>query len=165
MKKIILVRHAKSSWKYQVKDHDRPLKKRGVNDAKLLSTYTNKMISTPELLWSSSANRALSTAKIFAKNWGIPMHEVKVKKELYDFSGSDLIKTIKECENTINSLMIFGHNFAITDFVNTFGNLYIENVPTCGFVVLEFDMVNWKELSKGKVVYKLFPKEIKNTKL
>lgn len=162
MKKLILVRHAKSSWKHQVKDHDRPLKNRGVTDAELLSIYTNTIIAHPELILSSSANRALSTARIFAKNWNINNSNIQVRRELYDFSGEDLIKTIKDCENSVNSVMIFGHNFAITDFVNTFGNLYIENVPTCGFVVLEFNINDWNDLSKGIISYKLFPKEIRN---
>ena len=58
--------------------------------------------------------------------------------------------------------MIFGHNFAITDFVNTFGNIYIENVPTCGFIVLEFNISSWQKLSKGNTTYKVFPKDLKS---
>lgn len=162
MKKLIIVRHAKSSWKYSVKDHDRPLKGRGERDAEMISKYTKDMFGSPEFVLSSTANRAKSTASFFIKNWQISDELFRLEPFLYDVSGYDLVKVVKQCDDNINSLMIFGHNFAITDFVNTFGSVYYENVPTCGFVVLEFDTNSWKNIRDGRTIFKVFPKEIRN---
>ena len=83
------------------------------------------------------------------------------KTDLYDFSGEGLIKTLKQCNDTVNIVMIFAHNFAVTEFVNTFGTIVINSVPTCGFAVIDFDIDSWKNLDRGKTVYKVFPKELK----
>jgi phosphohistidine phosphatase len=52
----------------------------------------------------------------------------------------------------------FGHNAAITNFVNIFGDVSIENVPTSGFVSIEFDTENWIEIKKGKTKKIIVPK-------
>jgi phosphohistidine phosphatase len=57
--------------------------------------------------------------------------------------------------------MVFGHNHAITAFVNAYGSVYIDNVPTCGVVIIDFDINNWKDLNKGKTVKTLFPRDLK----
>ncbi|NQY07196.1 MAG: histidine phosphatase family protein [Flavobacteriaceae bacterium] len=161
MKRIILVRHAKSSWKHDVRDHDRPLKLRGNNDAELISQHTKNCFEMPDQVISSTANRAKSTAQYFQRNWQIPDTIFSLNSEIYDFSGAALTRVIQAKGSNVNSLMIFGHNFAITYFVNTFGNLYIENVPTCGFVVIDFDIASWEQIKNGNTVYKIFPKDLK----
>ena len=82
--------------------------------------------------------------------------------DLYDFSGESLVRVIKSCDDIINTLMVFGHNHALTDFVNTFGDKYIDNVPTSGLVIIEFDIDNWKDLKPGKTFYTLFPRDLKS---
>ena len=70
MKTLYIVRHAKSSWKYEgVDDIDRPLKERGIKDAHFLSKHLSKKIKRPDVFLSSSANRALHTAVIFCENF------------------------------------------------------------------------------------------------
>ena len=145
MKRLYLIRHAKSSWKHHVSDEFRPLKRRGLPDAILCSP----------------SKRTTQTANVFQNKWLIDNSLIQLKEELYDFSGSNLIKTIRECDDTINNLMIFAHNFAVTDFVNTFGTLDVNSVPTCGFVVIDFEISSWRNLKKGQTVYKLFPKDLK----
>lgn len=161
MKTLIIVRHAKSSWEHDVKDHDRPLKKRGFNDAEMMAKYTSKLYELPDMVISSSANRAKTTALYFKEEWKISDTIFNINEALYDFSGESLLEVIKACDDSVNSLMIFGHNFAITDFVNIFGSTYIDNVPTCGFVELKFNIDSWQNLKKGETVYTLFPKQLK----
>ena len=67
----------------------------------------------------------------------------------------------KLIDNDVMNVLIFGHNSAITDFVNKFGDVYIDNVPTSGLVCINFEINNWKDLKKGKTVTTLFPKELK----
>lgn len=161
MKKLILVRHAKSSWKYNVIDHERPLNNRGLNDAELVSNHLKKNNFKIEKVLSSDAVRAKTTAEAFILNLDIDKNLVDLNHDLYDFSGYNLLKTIKEVDDSVSCLMVFGHNHAITDFVNTYGDKYIENVPTCGVVIINFNITNWADLNQGKTVYTLFPKDLK----
>ena len=161
MKRLYIIRHAKSSWKYQVSDLKRPLKKRGFNDAELISKHTNKLFDSPEFILCSPSKRTSQTALVFIENWKLSSVTIDYTNDLYDFSGENLIKKIKEGDNDANSVMIFAHNFAVTEFVNTFGTIDVNSVPTCGFVVIDFNINSWKNLTKGKTVYKIFPKELK----
>jgi hypothetical protein len=72
----------------------------------------------------------------------------------------ELEKEIKKCDNFVNKLILFGHNEAITNFVNKFGGEYIFNVPTSGLVFIEFEIDNWDNINQGKIIKKIFPKEI-----
>lgn len=161
MKRLYIVRHAKSSWKHQVSDINRPLKKRGVNDTHSVANYTKELFDNPDIVLSSPSKRTVQTAEIFIKLWELNISEYYLKTDLYDFSGEGLIKTLKQCNDTVNIVMIFAHNFAVTEFVNTFGTIVINSVPTCGFAVIDFDIDSWKNLDRGKTVYKVFPKELK----
>ncbi|PHS05548.1 MAG: histidine phosphatase family protein [Kordia sp.] len=161
MKRIYLIRHAKSSWKHQVSDLKRPLKKRGFNDAELVGKHTNTLFNPPDVILCSPSKRTSQTAIIFIQKWKLESINITFINELYDFSGENLIKMIKNYNNELNSIMIFAHNFAVTEFVNIFGTTAIDSVPTCGFVVIDFDIDSWKNLTKGKTVYKVFPKELK----
>ena len=161
MKKITIIRHAKSSWNHQVIDFERPLKKRGLEDSVLVSTYAKDKIIQPDLILSSDAERAWSTAKIFIEKLNLQHVDFQYNNKLYDFSGNDLIEIVKNCENAINNLMIFGHNFAITYFVNTYGSLLFDNVPTSGLVSINFDIDRWQDLVPGKTIFKAFPKDLK----
>ena len=161
MKKLVLVRHAKSSWKHNVIDHERPLNDRGFNDAKKISNYLADSNLNLELVLSSDAMRAKTTANVFTSNLNINHDISRLLHDLYDFSGENLVKIIKNCDDKINCLMIFGHNHAITAFVNSFGDKYIDNVPTCGVVIIEFEINSWKNLTKGKTLKTLFPRDLK----
>ncbi|MDO5980691.1 SixA phosphatase family protein [Flavivirga spongiicola] len=161
MKKLILIRHAKSSWKHNVIDHERPLNDRGFKDANLVSNDLKERPLNIDLVLSSDAMRAKTTANIFVSNLKIDTGIVHLNHELYDFSGTNLIEVLKACDDSVNTLMLFGHNHAITAFVNTYGDSYIDNVPTSGVVVIDFDIANWKNLNKGKTVRTLFPRDLK----
>ena len=161
MKKLYLVRHAKSSWKHNLPDHQRPLKKRGYSDAHLVSNHIKDKIDKPDKVMSSDAVRAKTTASIFIDNMGLSEDDITLDNQLYDFSGSDLTRVISECDNDIDSLMVFGHNHAMTAFVNTFGDKHVGNVPTSGFTAIELDIDSWKDLKPGKTTLQVFPKELK----
>ncbi len=162
MKKLILIRHAKSSWKYDVIDHQRPLNNRGETDVELVSNHLADSLSAPDLVMASDAVRTRSTASVFIKNLNIKKDIVQFSYDLYDFSGENLVKTIKRCNDDVSTLMLFGHNHAITSFANAYGDRYIENVPTCGVVVIEFNIDAWEDLNQGKTLRTVFPKDLKH---
>ena len=161
MKNLILVRHAKSRWETPLKDRDRPLSKNGLQAAHLVSSYVSKYLPKTYLFWTSVAERASQTALIFAQNLSYPIESIIYKEELYTFDENQLAKVIKSCKNEFDSVILFGHNGAITNFVNKFGDVFIENVPTSGFVSLQFDVDDWSAIEKGKTLKVIVPKDLK----
>lgn len=160
MKTLYIVRHAKSSWKYEgIDDIDRPLKKRGINDAHKMSELLKSEIDRPDVFVSSSANRALHTGIIFSNTFKYPLANLKISKSLYSFSDGYLVKTIKALDDGFHSAIVFSHNHGINDFVNSYGSEFINNVPTCGIVGIQFDTKHWKSIKKGKTFLRKFPKE------
>jgi phosphohistidine phosphatase len=161
MKNLILVRHAKSSWEAPLHDKDRPLTAQGMKSAHLVSSHIKKSLPKTYNVWSSTAERALETAMIFTQNIGFPLESIIYKEELYTFDERKLEKLIKTCNNDHDNIIIFGHNEAITNFVNKFGDVFIDNVPTAGFVHIEFDSDNWDTIEKGHTKKILFPRDLK----
>jgi phosphohistidine phosphatase len=162
MKTLYIVRHAKSSWEYSgIEDIDRPLKKRGIKDAHLMSKFLSKEISRPDVFVSSSANRALHTAVIFCENFEYPLSNLKIKRQLYSFSDGYLVKTVNALDDGFNSAIIFSHDHGINSFVNKFGSKPISHVSTCGVIGIKFDEKHWKNIKKGKTFMTEFPKNHK----
>jgi len=161
MKKLILVRHAKSSWKESVEDKARSLTNRGIRDAHLVSSEILKYLPKTFVIWCSSAKRAMETSMIFTQSMSFPAESIIFKDELYTFDVDQLEKVVKSCNNDCDCLILFGHNAAITDFVNKFGDVFIENVPTSGLVSIDIDVNSWKDIKKGKTRKTLFPKDLK----
>jgi phosphohistidine phosphatase len=161
MKELILVRHAKSSWEAPLRDYDRPLTSKGIQEAHLVSTYISNQIPNTFLIWSSAAKRAAETAMIFAQNISFPYESIIFKEELYTFDEINLEQIIKSCPDHYEHLIIFGHNEAITNFVNKFGSSYIDNVATSGFVSILFEQESWKYINNGMTKKVIFPRDLK----
>jgi len=85
----------------------------------------------------------------------------ELKTDLYDFSGASVLGAIKNCDDSIKKIMLFGHNHALTDLCNSLGNIAIDNVTTSGFVQIEFNQDSWKNIKKGKTTKIVFPKHLK----
>ena len=161
MKNITVIRHAKSSWEYDVSDKERPLKKRGLKDAELVSNaFKNKMIN-PDAVFSSPANRALSTCHIFLKNLEISIDKLKIEENLYDFGGQQVMSFLKNLDEDYKNVMIFGHNHAFTSICNIFGDKFIDNLPTSGLVMIAFETEAWKDIEFGTTKMTLFPRDLK----
>lgn len=162
MKTITLIRHAKSSWEYDVSDIDRPLSTRGVNDANLLSKKFIEYSFEPDAIFSSPANRALTTCNIFIDNLNVSKKLLSVDEKLYDFGGHQVAKFINNLSDQYNKVMIFGHNHAFTAIANSCGSTYIDNVPTCGLVMIEFEVDYWADVKKGITKMTIFPRDLKD---
>lgn len=161
MKTLVLIRHAKSSWEHNLTDLDRPLSNRGFTDAKMLSHIFKTCNFNTNHVFSSPANRALTTCNIFMDALNLPKSMLSIDHQLYDFGGQQVSKFIKSLGDNYQNVMIFGHNHAFTSISNIFGNKFIDNVPTCGLVMIEFDTDSWKSIDKGHTKLTLFPKELR----
>lgn len=161
MKQLILMRHGKSSWDYDVSDKDRPLKQRGISDAHLVSKTFK--LHAPEIdhIYSSPANRAMHTSMIFVRNLGFDLEKYSVNDSLYDFSGHSVEQFVRQWDNDLHTVAIFGHNYAFTSLANTWGDQYIENVPTAGLVHITFGVDEWSKILEGTTKQMVFPKHLK----
>lgn len=160
MKQLILIRHAKSSWEAPLRDKDRPLTKKGIIDAHLVALKLVNEVPNAFSIWCSTAARAKETAIIFSQNLSFPLDEILFKKDLYTFECIQLEKIIRSFTNGNDCVILFGHNAAITDFVNKFGSIFIANVPTSGVVILNFDTNFWEDIKKGTTHKTIFPKHL-----
>lgn len=162
MKKLTLIRHGKSSWSHGVADHDRPLKARAHRDADLVIQAIGPFLrNRAPQLWTSSAIRALETAKMFQDQLKIPSENFSIIEELYTFDSGALKTIINTCEDHIDDLLVFGHNPAITDLAGELGSKIFDNVPTTGLVAMEFESTKWQEISGGKTLQYFFPKNLR----
>ena len=161
MKQLIIIRHAKSSWDFPVSDFDRNLLPSGVTDAKLVAKEATSFMPESYTIWSSAANRATQTAQLFAEVFNYPIQNIEFKKELYTFNETELERIIRTCPNEIENLVVFGHNEAITNFVNKMGNIFIDNVATSGFVSIILDANSWKDFKSGITSKVIFPKQLR----
>lgn len=161
MKELILIRHGKSSWDFDVNDVERPLKPRGYKDIRRVASEFKKSGFIPDKVYSSPAKRALDTANLFAEIALDGLIRVDIKQYLYDFSGESVLSFVKSLPECDKKIIIFGHNHAFTAISNTFGTKAIDNVPTSGLVHLRFHIQSWAELTKGETVRTIFPRELK----
>ena len=164
MKTLYLARHAKSSWKNpELSDADRPLNKRGKRDAPLMGETLNEKGVKLDLMVTSPAKRARLTAESIAKEIGYKKKDIVVDEDLYEFSTSGLLDVIQGFNNEYNSVMIFGHNPAFTTLNNNLTDQYIDNIPTCGIVCIQFGL-QWKEIesNSGKTQFFIYPKMFSN---
>jgi phosphohistidine phosphatase len=148
-KTLFLVRHAKSSWSdFGLRDIERTLETRGHNDAPRMAKYLKKEGVQPDLLVSSPAVRAKTTAQYFAKEWGIAESAIDIQRDVYEAMVSDIFTVVRELPDSATTVLLFGHNPTFTDFANRFTNDYIDNVPTCGVVKIESSSATWADFSE-----------------
>lgn len=164
MKKLYLVRHAKSTWKDEdVPDMDRPLKGRGIRDAYNTSQWLSKQGYLPDLMISSPATRALHTALIFSKSLDYAYSDIRIEGSIYMATRDDILRVVKELEDNFKAVFLFGHNPTLTDFVNHCIDHRIDNVPTTGVACLQFETESWKSIgNQAELLFFDYPKRRKN---
>ena len=160
-KRLLLIRHAKSDWENPAtKDFDRPLNKRGnANAPEMVKRMVDQNIY-PDLMVSSPALRALTTAKYFAKGWEIEGKNIQTDKNIYEAATKTLLTVVNGFDNQYSTIALFGHNPGLTDFANYLSDVNIYNMPTCSIVILEFPFEEWNLVggSSAKVVLFDYPK-------
>ncbi len=148
MKRLTLLRHAKSSWGQRgLADHDRPLNQRGQHDAPIMGRRLIAHGVRPSLVVTSSAKRARQTAKLLAREIGYPIEFLQTEKALYAADPATILDVIKAQEDTFSDIVVCTHNPGITDLANQLSGQSIDNVPTCGMVIIEADTDNWSEIN------------------
>ena len=161
MKRLTLVRHAKSSRKDPLlEDIDRPLNQRGKQNAPLMGKRLAKKEVAPDRLLTSPAKRAVKTARIIAGKIGFPKEKIESIGAVYLASPEDLLRLLHGIGDEGDHVMMVGHNPGFTDLNNLINSFKIDNIPTCGVVCIDFDIASWSELAEGqgKLVFFDYPK-------
>ena len=163
MRTLFLIRHAKSSWDNPgLRDFNRPLNERGLREAPLMAQLLANRGFQPDLLVSSPAKRALTTALFFAEKFGIADEQVLREQDIYEAAPTDILQIISNLPDSAAVVCLFGHNPTFTDVANRFSDDFIDNVPTCGIVQIESEAESWKTMYEGnsRVKAHFFPKEM-----
>ncbi|MBV9989628.1 MAG: histidine phosphatase family protein [Chitinophagaceae bacterium] len=146
MKRVLMIRHAKSSWALTgQEDFERPLNDRGHRDAPMMAERLRKSDLQIDAFISSPANRALTTAVYFAKEYGVHKKDIDQRKELYHAMPAVFFELIDKLDDSIKTAAIFSHNPGITAFVNMLSQAQIDNMPTCAVFAVKADIKHWKD--------------------
>lgn len=147
MKKLFLIRHAKSSWDNPaLADFDRPLNTRGEKNASMMAKRLIQKGISPDLIYSSSANRAKTTALLITKELQC-VNKLVFKDELYDTEPLHIIAIINQTPHDVNTLFVVGHNPELGELASYLVGLE-ENIPTSGIVEIAINANDWSNFSK-----------------
>ncbi|NJN00008.1 MAG: phosphoglycerate mutase [Phormidesmis sp. RL_2_1] len=150
MKKLHLIRHAKSSWADgTMADINRPLNQRGIASCRVMAPQMVKAGCCFKQVFCSPAVRAQSTIEQLSQHLPKAAIAWQIEHALYTFDSEDLWTWWRGLDDTLSEVVIVGHNQALTDFCNQVGDQPIENIPTCGYVQLAFEHRSWQALSAG----------------
>jgi phosphohistidine phosphatase len=159
MKTLFIIRHAKSSWKNaDLKDIERPLKRSGKEDALMVAERLRNIM--PDCIISSPAVRAYETAKIFAKIIGFQKSKIEINPSVYGSTTEELHTIVLNLNNQYQSVMLFGHDPALCNFVSFLTKQQYEKIPTSGVIAVEFQADGWNKIQpqSGRMRFFIYPK-------
>ena len=148
MKQLTLIRHAKSSWHGGCNDIDRPLDHRGERDAPRMAMHLRDQGFAPDIMISSPATRAATTAEEIARGIGYDTNQILWEDTIYDAETSDLMELISGIDPQVMNVAIVGHNPALTDLANRLQRTPIDNISTCSVITIALPIEDWSEVSE-----------------
>jgi phosphohistidine phosphatase len=154
MKTLLLLRHAKSSWKdAALADHDRPLNKRGKAEAPRVGEWLRKNDLVPDLILASTARRAHKTAERVAEASGYA-GEVQLEADLYLGDPEDYLDALQGVSDKYECVLVVGHNPGIEEFLELLTRSD-ELLPTAALAQISLPIEHWRQLTattKGLLV-------------
>ena len=159
MKTLYLMRHAKSSCSFDtLKDQERPLNDRGRDDAPLMGQALAEREVELDLIVSSPAVRALSTAALVAKTLNHSPEQLRVIEAIYEADVHELLAVVHGLPDEAADVLLVGHNNTLTDFANVLSPSEIPSMPTASIVCLKFKTEHWAEVARENAEYYFFDK-------
>lgn len=160
MKELILIRHAKSSWKnLSLDDFLRPLNKRGRRDAPFMAKKLKSLIEKPDLIISSPSIRTKITLDSFLKEFDYK-DEIIFDKSIYEAPLENLLNSLKNSDNSSRTIFLIGHNPSFNSLADYLLGGFNENIPTSGIVKMTLDINSWSDLKEncGSLEFFIYPK-------
>ena len=162
MKRLILLRHAKSSWSEEgLPDFERPLSHRGERDAPRMGARLRDRGIRPDLVLSSPAFRARRTATLVARELDYSDEGIRLDARLYLATPAEILAVVAEQADAVDYLLVVGHNPGLTDLTNLLlPEIELANLPTAGTVVVDCAAERWADLrhAERRLVYYDYPK-------
>jgi len=153
MKNLLLLRHAKSSWKdSDIEDHERPLNKRGKKDAPKMGRLLREEKLLPDLIISSTAKRCRKTTEHVIHASGY-RGETRFFNDLYEATGDELLSFLTRLSSEARTLLLVGHNPGLEQLVESLVEAY-QPLTTAALIQIELPIAVWSELtptSRGKL--------------
>ncbi|MFL2983368.1 MAG: SixA phosphatase family protein [Candidatus Neomarinimicrobiota bacterium] len=164
MKSIILFRHGKSDWNADYdKDHDRPLKNRGIKAAKKMGQLLSKKKETPDLIISSTALRTKSTAEL-AKEAGAWIANIKYDRKIYEGTIDKIISIIQLQNNKHKTICLVGHEPTLSSFIYRINKVIYIKFPTAAMARIDFKVMQWRKIKlhkdQSRINWFIKPKDI-----
>ena len=155
MKTLLILRHAKSSWKEQdLPDHDRPLNKRGKNDAPGIGKLLKDKDLIPDLIMSSTAVRAKKTAELVAKACKYK-GKIVLNQSLYGAEPATYLNILEELSDKHMTALVVGHNPSVEETVESLTGSTDVIMSTCALAQISLPIQSWAELKRQKIKGKL----------
>jgi phosphohistidine phosphatase len=163
MKKLYLIRHAKSDWSDgSLSDFERGLKKRGHKDLDTISSYMSLQKLKPDLIISSLALRAQITADLLGKKIGYE-GRIHYMEELYNSRPKILMNVLSLQDDSYETIFLVGHNPELTEFANFLVKDNFPKLPTLGVLAIHLNIDSWSEIKEqcGEIDFFIQPKQFK----
>ena len=164
MKQILLLRHAKSSWDDpKLKDFDRPLAKRGQEDAPRMGKFLEQTGYLPGVVISSPAQRAKETTLLCLEAAGFHEDIITWNDRLYYGSAADYLKAIQHAPNRVERIMLVGHNPKMEQIAGVLCGEAEIRMPTAALLCFEQAANKWEQIAAGltQLKWMMIPKLIK----
>lgn len=162
MKKLVLCRHAKSSWKYDVDDIYRPLNKRGLDNAPAMARHYRG--NPPDIILCSPAVRTYATALAYINENSWPLSLISLQQELYEASSENLLQalTYLDTHEKNNYVWLIGHNPGLELLAEYLSCDDIEPMVTSSVVEFKLDITHWRDIEhkSAHIRYSSSPKEV-----
>lgn len=166
MREILIVRHAKSSWKYpKLEDGERPLNKRGKRDAHEMGRRLGARGIRPDLILASATQRALATGLIIASQLGLNERLIRLDGRIYGGETQALLEMLREIPDGIRRPMLIGHHTGVPQLVSSLTGQTMDHMPTCALACVALDTAHWAGLRPGLGQLKFYdyPKRLQDS--
>jgi phosphohistidine phosphatase len=155
MKTLYFIRHGKAEDKVPGQsDFDRDLATKGKQDAQIMGKKQRIQGLQPDLILTSPAPRALNTAKQFAEALAYPEEQIETDQKLYEATYEQLMERIYQLDDTYETVMLFGHNPAISEVVIELSREKGDILPTAGITGLSFNVEKWNEVAPENAYFR-----------
>jgi len=153
MKTVYIVRHGKAvPASANASDFDRMLTDTGVARTCRVALYMAESKPVIDQIITSPAERAFATALIIADKLGYPANKIVTEEKIFSGDEKDILNIIEDLDDSINSVMIVGHNPGLTMAANKFASPKLDSLPTTGVVSVHLDTEKWAKYKKAKVI-------------
>ena len=163
-RRLTLLRHAKSSWAEPGrKDFDRPLNERGERDAPLVGRYLAGLGFRPTLFLTSPAVCARRTAQVVAREIGYPAEFLQREPDLYLAEPGRICEVVAREAGTLRDVVVCGHNPGLSELAGQLAGAEVDELPTCGVLVVRLTIPDWWALptTRGEVQLFTRPRELR----